>query len=163
MHRPAEDHPKVSTAWAAFHERLTAALETLDEDRYLILIRTDTNHFVQFAAQGFHGMRAEVVSNAFLEPPERIPAAGAVMLAALGWDPPTSKPGTGPAHDPDGSPNHFREWGSPVDHAAVAAAAIGAFVEVLGVPHPGRLAYESFTSEGVALEIPDLGLRPARL
>ncbi len=118
---------------------------------------------MQFAAQGFHGMRAEVVSNAFLEPPEQIPDAGVVMLAALGWDPPTSGPGVGPALDPDGSPNHFREWGNPMDHADVAAAAIGALVEVLGVPHPGWLAYESFTSEGVALEIPGLGLRPARL
>lgn len=35
--------------------------------------------------------------------------------------------------------------------------------DVLRVPHPGWLAYESFTSEGVALEIPGIGLRPARL
>jgi hypothetical protein len=149
----------VSAAWPAFHERLTETLRAMTEDQYLIVTRKETNRFVQFAAQGFYGLRAEVVCNSFLSGPERLTDEDEAMLRAFGWSVPTSGPGVGPEFDPDGSPNFFTEWDDPVDHAEVATLAVRTLIEVLDVPHPGCLEYTAFDFEGNTLVLPSLGLK----
>jgi len=149
----------VSAAWPAFHERLTETLKAMTEDQFLILVRKETNHFVQFAAQGFYGMRAEVVCNSYLTGPERLSDEDEAMLRAFGWADPTSGPGVPPELDPDGSPNYFKEWDAPVDHAEVADLAVRTLIEVLGLPHPGWLEYTAFDFEGNKLVLPSLGLK----
>ena len=51
---------------------LAASLSALDEDQYLIIKRKDRPWFVQFAAQGSFGVRAELVSNSYLAPADQI-------------------------------------------------------------------------------------------
>ena len=152
-------HRPVSSAWSTFHERLTETLRAMTEDQFLILMKKGTNHFVQFAAQGFHGMRAETVCNAYLEGPERLTTEDIAMLGALGWDDPTSGPGLTPQEDPGGSPNYFREWATPVEHAEIATLAVRTFLEVHDVAHPGWLAYRSFDSDGGQRILPGSGLK----
>lgn len=53
-------------AWETFTRELAVALEALNEDEFLVLIVKQKNYFVQFAAQGSFGMRAEAVSNLYL-------------------------------------------------------------------------------------------------
>jgi hypothetical protein len=153
-------HRPVSAAWPAFHERLTETLRAMTEDQFLILIEKGTNHFVQLAAQGYYGMRAETVCNAYLEGPERLTREDIAMLRALGWNDPTSGPGLTPQDDPDGSPNYFLEWAPPVDHAEIATLTVRTFLEIHDVAHPGWLAYRSFDSDGGQLILPGLGLKP---
>lgn len=149
----------VSAAWPAFHERLTETLRALTEDQFLIVSRKETNRFVQFAAGGFFGLRAEVVCNAFLHGRDRLSEEDVAMLQALGWADPTSGPSVPPELDPDGSPNYFEEWENPVDHAEVAALAVRTLIEVLDVPHPGWLEYNALDTEGNKLLLPSLGLK----
>ena len=148
-----------SKAWPRFHERLTETLASLAEDHFLILVRKQTNRFVQFAEQGAFGMRAEVVCNSFLKGTERLSTADTLLLGLLGWNGPTSGPGGSPEQDPDGSPNYFREWERPVDHSERAASAVQAMIQVLNVPHPGYLEYQAFNTEGERIVLPALGLK----
>ena len=148
----------VSKAWSAFHERLTETLRTLSEDQFLVLIRKETNRFVQFAAQGSFGMRAEVVSNSYLRGADRFSPDDTAMLRALGWNDPTSGAASSPRQDPDGSPNHFREWEPPVDHSEIATLAVRTLIEVLDVAHLGVLEYQAFHDSGSQILLPSLGL-----
>jgi hypothetical protein len=149
----------VSSAWPSFHERLTETLQAMTEDQFLIIMHKGTNRYVQFAAQGFFGMRAETVCNSYLEGPEQLTAEDIAMLRALGWDDPTSGPGATPHDDPDGSPNFFREWVSPVDHTEIAALAVRTLLEIHDVAHPGWLEYGAFDSDDAQILLPGLGLK----
>ncbi|MEQ8842291.1 MAG: hypothetical protein RIB98_15005 [Acidimicrobiales bacterium] len=150
----------VSDAWPGFHERLTEALRALEEDQFLNLNVKCRNRFVQFAAQGYFGMRAETVGNAYLEGPERLSIEDIAILRALGWNDPTSGPGVVPQADPDGSPNHYLEWAPPLDHAEIAELAVRTLLEIHDVAHPGWLTYRAFHSEGQEILLPGLGLKP---
>ena len=110
-------HRPVSSAWSAFHERLTETLRAMTED--------------------------------------------IAMPGALGWDDPTSGPGLTPREDPDGSPNHFREWATPVDHVEIATLTVRTLLEVHDAAHPGWLAYRSFDSDGGQRILPGSGLQSA--
>lgn len=61
--RPAPEFAE--EAWAQFASELTHALADLDEDEFLILTTKKGWYYVQFAAQGSFGMRAEATSNGF--------------------------------------------------------------------------------------------------
>lgn len=149
-----------SVAWAPFAERLAGVLETLEEDQYLILALKRTNRFVQFAAQGAYGMRAETTSNSYLPLSRRLGPTQLAGLAAAGWHDPTGSPeASTPENDPDGSPNYFIEFAVPVPFAKVAELTVDTLAENLRVPHPGFLEYNAFDADGNAIELPALGLK----
>ena len=149
-------------AWDEYEQVLARILDALDAGQFLILRSADRPGFVQFAAHGMHGLRAEAVSNPFLPPDHQLgdDALGAALR--LGWQPPTGAPDTTPEHDPEGSPNYFLEWPAPVPYHDVARLAIDTLTDVFDVAHPARLRYEAFTSEGTAILLPSLGERATR-
>jgi hypothetical protein len=153
---------RLSRDWGPFADKLAAALEKLEEDQYLVIAVKRTNYFVQFAAQGSFGLRAETTGNAYLEPAEQLNEKTIVALAQAGWNPPSNPPeGSTPELDPDGSPNFFIDYPNPVPFSEVARLAIKTFAEILHVPHPGFLTYERFDAEGNELLLPELGLKAA--
>lgn len=155
---PAGTRPPVSRAWAPFTRALADVLAVLGDDQFLILSGKSRNVFVQFACQGPQGLRAEAVSNAYLEPEEALDRAALARLRTLGWRQPS-----GPAEwtdtpekCPDGSPNFFREWPVPVPVADAAALAVTTLREIYGIPHPSFLVYTAFERGGRALLLPTL-------
>lgn len=153
---------RVSCAWAPFAGRLAGVLEQLREDQYLIISMKRSNRYVQFAGQGAFGIRAETVCHQYLPASDQLDPAQIASLQGLGWQPPTgSHDEATPEHDPDGSPNFYVESPVPVPFAALADLAARTLVEVLRVPHPGFLEYNSFDSDDNTLLWPDLGLKRA--
>ena len=151
---------KTSVAWGPFAHALARALEQLDEDQFLVISDKGSSRFVQFAAQGSFGLRAEVVSNAYLQPTEWFDAIDIARLGAMGWRAPTGAPDTAtPELDPDGSPNFHIDCPTPVAFAEIAQTAVRALVQVLGVHHPSWLQYDAFDGAGDALDLPPLGLQ----
>ena len=153
---------RLSVTWPPFADKLAAVLAKLEEDQYLIVSVKGSNRFVQFAAQGSFGMRVETTSNSYLAKPEQLNKRQVATLVAAGWKDPTGDPGEStPESDPDGSPNFFLEFASPVAFDAVANLTVRTFAEILRVPYPGSLQYEAFEREGQALALPELGLKLA--
>lgn len=151
-----------SVAWPPFTERLATALGSLEEDEFLILSVKQSHRFLQFAAQGGFGMRAETTANHYLAPTERLDAVQVAALTAAGWRSPTGTPeGSTPERDPDGSPNFFVELPAPVVFDRVAELAVRTLSEILRIPHPGFLEYEAFDTAGRAILLPALGLKRA--
>ncbi len=164
--KPQQDQPvtppRISKAWPLFAEKLATILVCLQEDQYLILSVKHANRFIQFAAQGAHGMRVETTSNHYLPQQERLNAQQVPRLLGLGWQDPTgSGEESTPEQDPDGSPNYFVDMDAPIAFDEVANLTVRTFAEVLRIPHPGFLEYEAFDDEGHALELPGLGLKLA--
>jgi len=131
----------------------------MEEDQYLILNAKGTNIYVQFAHQGSFGLRAETVSNSYLDDDHKHSSEDLVILRSLGWADPTSGPGVAPVDDPDGSPNHYCEWATPIDLGEVAVTAVRTLIEVLNVAAPGWLEYRAFDSEDREILLPTLGLK----
>lgn len=157
---PTGAPPRRSADWPAFAQRLASVLGALQEDQYLVVSLKGTNRYVQFAAQGHWGMRAECVSNEYLSGPERLDERQLARLRELGWHDPTgSAPESTPERDPDGSPNHFVECSAKAAVAGLADLAVTTLVDVLGVAHPGFLEYKAFDSRDQALVFDELGLR----
>lgn len=148
-----------SGAWDAFTSSLAAVLGVLDEDQYLILECKDGPWFVQFAGGGAHGLRAEMVSNTFLPAEHRISTESMSRALDLGWLSPTGGTESDPTTDPDGSPNHFREWDPPVPFLEVSSLAIETLIAVLHVTHPSNLRYRSFDRQGSRILLPTLRLQ----
>lgn len=151
-----------SAAWAPFKKKLAAVLATLKEDQFLIVSLKHSNRFVQFAAQGAYGMRAETTSNHYLTKQEQLDAKQLRTVESLGWVNPTGthKEST-PEADPDGSPNFFLEFASPVPFDRVAELTIATLTDVIRVPHPSSLEYNALDTQGRAIEFSELGLRRA--
>src|SRR5215470_559829 len=140
-----EDVMTRSSAWPPFAQSLTAVLAVLEEDQYLILERKGGWGYVQFAAQGPQGLRAEAMSNAYLSSDKQLSPEAVKRMTELGWSSPTGCPeGSTPKQDPDGSPNYFRDWARPVPFETVAQLAIDTLVDVYGIAHPGWLHYKTF-------------------
>ena len=159
---PAMSPDKVSVAWAPFAEKLAKGLAKLEEDQYLILPVKRSRRFVQFAGQGSNGLRMEATGNKYLGKHEQLNADQISALVKLGWNPPTGTPEEStPELDPDGSPNFCIEFPSPVQYATVANLAVQTLREILRVPHPAFLEYESFNADSEILAFPELGLRVA--
>ena len=167
--KPAARPP--SPAWGDFEQTLAGTLAALEEDQYLIVSVKGTGverdgdfqsaaHYVQFAAQGSYGLRAETVSNAYLVGSEKLPKRAVEHLAELGWQVPTNGPAAGKGErDPDGSPNHYRDFTTPVPYPEVAHLAAQTLREVFTVDHPGFLQYSAFDKEGDRIVLPLLGLK----
>lgn len=157
-----EAERRLSVAWPQFALKLADCLRSLDEDEYLILSVKRTDRFVQFAAQGAFGLRAETTGNDHLAESERLGAGQLAALGAAGW----LCPRVGPAEstleaDPDGSPNFYVQFTVPVLFEDVCDLAVHTLAEILGVPHPGFLEYDSFDLDGHAILFPSLGLKHA--
>lgn len=152
----------VSASWPPFAEKLAGVLGKLEEDQFLIVSIKGSKRFVQFAAQGSFGMRVETSSNSYLDKPEQLNRRQVVALLELGWSDPT---GTGadstPENDPDGSPNFFVDFSTPVPYPFIADLIVRTLTEILRVPYPGSLQYEAFQAPGQALALPGLGLKLA--
>ena len=151
---------RVSSAWQPFTDKLAGVLAQLTEDQYLVVCTKRSNRFVQFAAQGAFGMRAEAVCNQYLPASDQLAPEDVATLQAIGWQMPTGSPDQAtPDNDPDGSPNFFIDLPAPVSFAALANIATRTLVEALGVRHPGSLEYSSFDSNRNTLLWPALGLK----
>lgn len=149
--------------WRELATRVEAVLSQLKEDECLVLCEKGTNHFVQFINQGAAGLRAETVSNGFLSGRERWGDTQHAGFLALGWAPPTGSPEEAtPLQQPEGSANYWREFKAPFDAATAASLAVATLADVMAVPHPGFLAYQSFdVDRGGSLAWSDLGLKVA--
>jgi hypothetical protein len=146
-----------ATAWASLAHELAITLAQMEVDQFLILsVKDKTDYYVQFAQQGPFGVRAETVSNQFLEDWEKLDDDAQAHLLSLGWHPPT--PHNGEGQDAERSPNYFREWELPVPYEEVANCAVRTIKEVLEVRHPGFLSYKAFEKGGADLILPNLGL-----
>jgi hypothetical protein len=64
--RKADLSPRSGSAWPAFRRGLAEALRVLEAEEFLLLVARESGYFVQFAAQGAGGMRAEAVCNTFI-------------------------------------------------------------------------------------------------
>jgi hypothetical protein len=83
-------------------------------------------------------------------------------LTNAGWLPPNSRPEASmPEHDPDGSPNFFKEYPDPIDARQIAAEAVTALTRILCVPHPGFLEYDAFDDASHSLALAELGIKRA--
>ena len=77
--------PNVDEEWARFSSNLALVLADLEEDEYLIISVKKTGLFVQFAAQGQFGMRAEAASNNYPKD-KTMPQDVCVVMRDLGWN-----------------------------------------------------------------------------
>ena len=146
--------------WWPFAERLLTALRDMKEDQFLVLSLKESNRFVQFAAQGAHGMRVEATSNHFLSGRERLDDKQVRALVRLGWRKPTGNPEQStPELDPDGSSNFFRDFPPPVEYFSVVNLAILTLTQVFGVPHEGFLQYEALDYAGNNYALPGLKIK----
>lgn len=153
---------RVSKDWTSFAQQLAQVLSRLEEDQFLILSAKRGNRYLQFSHQGSWGMRAEVTSNHFLKGVDRLTRREMTWLRSHGWNAPTgtAKQAT-PDKDPDGSPNHYIDFPASVPTSDIVSVAIDTLIHGLALPYPGALSYESFDSDGGALEFQELGLKPA--
>jgi hypothetical protein len=154
--------PSSSEAWKGFVLELTTALRALEEDEFLIISVKKTNRFVQFAAQGSFGMRAEVTSDFYLPEEEQLSKKQYSALLQLGWNAPSNLPDQlepGRGHKSDGSPNYFLDIARPVPFELLAQLAVATFRGVFGAGHPGNLQYSAFGEGRVSIRFPHLGVR----
>jgi len=116
-----------------------------------------SSYYVQFLAAADHGLRAEAVSNTFLAPAERLPAAAQRQLVELGWQPPTHLPGQ-EEDDPEGSPNWYLDVAAPFAADELAAMAVATLRQVYGASTPDELGYQCVDAEGRPVAVPALGI-----
>lgn len=148
----AEPISSDSAPWAALEQKLAEALGSLEEDQYLIVSAKSGWWYVQFAAQGSFGLRAESVSNHYLPSNDSMSSEQLEAMAALGWNAPTGLPPEAtPKNQPLGSPNFFRDFDQPVPFADVARLAVRTLREVFRIPHPGFLEYDAFERGGTKI------------
>ena len=146
-----------SKAWGPLQVALAEALDAMGDDHSLVLTWKDRPWFVQFAVQGPHSVRVEMVSNHFLREPDELPVAAMVHAVELGWQLPTGSPELStPELDPDGSPNFFVDLEGPGRSLRAAELAVETLVEVFRVPHPQRLRYRAYGLEGETILLPTL-------
>ena len=142
--------------WDAFEHILAPTLSVL-KDEFLVLSTKKGNRYVQFNVCPEKGVFAEVVSNAYLEPAEKLTEEQVAALLALGWAAPTRAPGSPPpASAPKGSPNFFREFPSPYACPEISRFAVRTLTEVLRIESPYDLEYKSFDASGHAVTLPAL-------
>ncbi len=113
-------------------------------------------YYVQFAIES-DLVRAEAVSNGYLDAIHKLSDQGCSKLLELGWNPPTHLPGQadGPIQ---GSPNFFVDVRMPVPYGAIAILATDTLRRIYGVQNLGELEYKSFARDGTSIRFPDLGI-----
>ena len=136
-------------AWPAFEKRLAETLGALEEDQYLVVSAKRGWAYVQFAAQGSFGLRAECVGNNYLDEAHALSAGQKARLRKIGWSSPRKTE----------SPNFFRDFDRPVPCADAARMAVRALTEVFEIPHPGALMYKAFDKKDRTILVPTLGLK----
>ena len=97
-------------SWDDFETRLTAALERMALDQFLILTKRPAGndgslYFVQFAQGDRAGFLAEAVSNRYLTGAAQLSPAQEDAMAALGWQ--------FPDHHATNPENFSRQWPMP--------------------------------------------------
>lgn len=127
--------------WADLERGLAMTLPALGE-AYLVISTKVGNRFVQFASHPKLGLRAETVSDEYLEPGERHTPAQIAALLALGWTPPTHR-SDAPAAERKKPPNYFRDWEPAVPWDEAARLAVKT-LRALGVCDPKALEYDAF-------------------
>ena len=153
---------RISRDWEPFARNLDQVLSRLEEDQFLILTAKHGNRYLQFSCQGSWGMRAEVVSNHYLEGDDRLSRKEMSWLRNHGWNAPTGKPTQAtPDKDPDGSPNYHIDFPASVPVADIASLAVDTLIHGLALPYPGALSYQSFGNTEGPLAFDELGLKPS--
>jgi len=130
-------------AWGPNAAETLAALE---EDQYLVVSAKRGWAYVQFAAQGSFGLRAECVSNNYLDEAHALSACQRARLRKMGWSSPRKTE----------SPNFFRDFDRPVPCADAARMAVRALTEVFEIPHPGSLMYKAFDKKDRTILVLDI-------
>ncbi len=62
---PEGSTTRISKDWPQFSTKLARVLENLQEDQFLVMAVKQSDHYVQFAAQGAHGLRMETTGNQY--------------------------------------------------------------------------------------------------
>lgn len=154
---------QLSRAWLPFTVKLTEILERLAEDQYLVVTAKRSNRYVQFAGQGAFGLRAEATSNHYLAAGDRLSRRQVAALKACGWLLPSgSAKSSTPDKDPDGSPNYYFDFESPIPFESVAELAVETLSKIFEINHPGELDYQAFNADGDAIHFHELGLMRAQ-
>jgi len=148
-------------AWKRFACELAIALRGLEEDEWLVLSLKRRNRFVQFMNQGGAGVRAEAVSDFYLEDGDHLSEHDHEALLELGWGAPTNLPDEF-GRRPDGSPNYFLDLANPAPLDELALLAVNTLLHVYGAEHPNALEYSTGSQDGTSIRFPNLGIRRAR-
>ena len=131
--------------------RLAESIGCLEAGHYLVVqTRDEDAYYVQFAAGGPEGLRAEAVSNRFLSGWRRLDDTAHGRLRRLGWRPPTDI-GDGPV-------NWWRAYPAGEAPEAAAALAVDTLRKVFDVARPVGLVYHAFAGSGAEILLPGLGL-----
>ncbi|MEP7246004.1 MAG: hypothetical protein ABI885_20310 [Gammaproteobacteria bacterium] len=154
--------PDSAAAWRTLKIELARALADLNEDDFVIVSSKRGNQFVQFIGQGAHGMRAEAVSNDYLDELHQLSREALATLEALGWHAPTHDRSADGRRPADGSPNFFLDVRTPVAYARIAALAVHTLWAAFGIRHPGELEYLAFSDGQGRIRIPRLKLKAAQ-
>jgi hypothetical protein len=142
---------KRAAEWNALRLALGPALRSLESGQWLILqTRGEGDYYVQFAAGGSDGLRAEAVSNKSLDGWKCLDTIAERRLRRLGWRPPTDI-GDGPV-------NCWRYFDDPVPVDEVAKLAVSTLKGAYDVPRPSQLVYRAFTRDGEQIVLPGLGV-----
>ena len=153
LNKPTVQSQKRSAEWPVFQANLATVLVSMQEDEFLIISEKRANRFVQFAAQGGFGIRAETTGDAYLGRNEQLSPENHLALLALGWKSPTGNPAEStPTDDPDGSPNYFAEFPANTPPEQIAALSIHTLADLYGISHPGSLEYDAFDHDGTPIE-----------
>ena len=154
---------KRSAEWPVFQKNLAAALKSMQEDESLIISIKHSKRFVQFAALGGFGMRAETTSEAYLASTETDSTDNHLGLLALGWFSPTRQPAeSAPEDDPDGSPNYFVDFPPGTSLECIAELSVHTLADLYEISHPGELEYDAFDHDGNPIEHTVLKIQCAR-
>ncbi len=144
---------RVSTrrrGWDRLTARLADTIEVLEEGQYLGLqLRAGVPYYVQLAVTS-EGVRAEAVSNRFLEGWQRLDATAIDRLRRLGWRPPTDI-GDGPV-------NWWRHFDCPVPAREAAELLTSTLHRAFDVARVDQLEYRAFSQSGDTILLPGLSL-----
>lgn len=137
---------ETDAAWVTFRRRLADRLELVEEDDYLLLEvesavdageRDGAAPYVQFCGYGGGSIRAEAVSDHYLDDRFALGDAGDAQLVDIGWEPP--EPDAEPAADHNyvlDSHHDDVEW--------LATVVVRTLRDVYGCPHPAFVASDDF-------------------
>lgn len=148
------------SAWLTLQGRLAENLGVLEDGHYLILSALRDEVYVQFAAQGALGIRAESISNRYLPKGRKLGRGQTAALRKLGWEAPAAPARKGePKRRSSAGPNFYRDFESPVPFDEAAGLAVRTLAEVFGVTHPRFVSYYAFERDRGDLLLPTLGLK----
>jgi hypothetical protein len=147
----SEKEAAADQEWEEFTCDLALCLTGLSENEFLVLSSQPVHYYVQFAAQGQLGMRAEAMSNTFAKPAAMLSTDACAAMVQLGWKSPRRRPG--------GSPNFFVDLSNPVDFGLLAELVVETLRRVYHTFQPGQLQYNAFTRTGTQIRLPALGLK----